>query len=95
MSIVLPFVVGDRRGVVSGLLSLSRNLGLITGASVMGAVVAFAAGTSDIAVAAPEAVATGMRITFAIAAVLIVVAVILSIGSRTFSTRPSPSGDVL
>jgi predicted MFS family arabinose efflux permease len=28
----------DRRGVVSGLLSLARNLGLVTGTSAMGAV---------------------------------------------------------
>ena len=32
----------DQRGVISAMLSLSRNLGLITGASVMGAVFALA-----------------------------------------------------
>ena len=37
----------DQRGLVSGLLNLSRNLGLITGASFMGAVFAFGAATSD------------------------------------------------
>lgn len=40
-------IVPDQRGVISGMLNLSRNLGLDTGASVMGAV--FAAGASDIA----------------------------------------------
>jgi EmrB/QacA subfamily drug resistance transporter len=35
---VMTDVRQDQRGVVSGLLNLSRNLGLITGASVMGAV---------------------------------------------------------
>lgn len=44
---------------------LSRNLGLITGASVMGAVFAFASVTIDITTARPEAVASGMRITLA------------------------------
>ena len=58
----------------SGMLNLSRNLGLITGASVMGAVFALAAATIDITTARPEAVATGRRITFAVAAVLIVIA---------------------
>jgi len=53
---------------------VSRNLGLITGASVMGAVFAFASATADITTAPPEAVATGMRITFAVAALLIVAA---------------------
>jgi hypothetical protein len=54
--------------------SHARNLGLITGASVMSAVFAAASATIDIATARPEAVAAGMRITFAIAAILIVVA---------------------
>ena len=71
----------DQRGVISGMLSLSRNLGLITGASVMGAVFALATATTDIRAAHPEAVATGMRVTFAVAAMLIVVAIV--IGMRT------------
>ena len=37
---VMADIGPDQRGVVSGLLNLSRNLGLITGASVMGAVFA-------------------------------------------------------
>ncbi|MBP6507073.1 MAG: MFS transporter [Opitutaceae bacterium] len=77
----------DQRGVISGLLNLSRNLGLITGASVMGAVFALAAGTPDIMTARPEAVAAGMRITFAVAAVLIVVAIALAVRSRALAAR--------
>ena len=72
----------DQRGVISGLLNLSRNLGRITGASVMGAVFAFAVATSDITTAHPEAVATGMRVAFAGAAILIVVALALAVGGR-------------
>lgn len=72
----------DERGVVSGLLNLSRNLGLITGASVMGAAFAFATGTTDIKTAAPEAVSTGMRVTFAIAAILILIAIRIVMGGR-------------
>src|SRR3546814_3760967 len=53
----------DQRGVISGLLSLSRNLGLITGASALGAVFAIAVGASDIPTAAPEAIASGMQTT--------------------------------
>jgi EmrB/QacA subfamily drug resistance transporter len=81
----------EQRGVVSGLLSLSRNVGLITGASVMGAVFALASGTVGIVVASPEAVAAGMRITFAAAATLIVVAVGIALGSRALSARRSDS----
>ena len=58
----------EQRGVISGMLNLSRNLGLITGASVMGAVFALGSATTDIMTARPEAVAAGMRLTFAVAA---------------------------
>ena len=37
---VMSDVRPDQRGLISGMLNLSRNLGLITGASVMGAVFA-------------------------------------------------------
>jgi len=72
---VMADVRPDQRGVVSGLLNLSRNLGLITGASALGAVFALASGTQDVATAPPEAAATGMRITFAVAGALIVGAI--------------------
>jgi hypothetical protein len=61
--------------VISGMLNLSRTLGLITGASVMGAVFAYAVALSsakvDITTARPRAVAAGMRTTVAVAAILI------------------------
>jgi MFS family permease len=69
----------DQRGVVSGMLSLSRNLGLITGASLMGAIFAAAAGTRDFSAAHPTAVAAGMRTTFAVAAVLLVAALLMAL----------------
>ncbi|MFD9335444.1 MFS transporter [Streptomyces sp. NPDC060028] len=84
---VLADVGPDRRGVVSGMLNLSRNLGLITGASVMGAVFALASATTDVTTAGPGAVATGMRITFAVAAVLIVLALTLATGSRALARK--------
>jgi MFS family permease len=55
----------DQRGVVAGLLSLARNLGLITGASAMGALFALVAGAEQGADPA-----TGMRVTFLVAAIL-------------------------
>ncbi len=90
---VMAGIQQDQRGVISGLLSLSRNLGLITGASVMGAVFAFASATTDIATARPEAVAAGMRITFAVAAILVVVALAIGVGSRVLAKRQSFAGD--
>lgn len=88
---VMQNVQPEQRGVISGLLNLSRNLGLITGASVMGAVFAAGSATTDLTTARPEAVATGMRITFAIAAVLTIVALVIALGSRSLATRPSLS----
>ena len=55
------------RGLVSGLPNLARNLGLVSGASLMGAVFAFA----------------GMRVTFAFAAVLMLIAIALVASRRT------------
>jgi predicted MFS family arabinose efflux permease len=77
----------EQRGVISGLLNLSRNLGLITGASVMGAVFALGSTTTDMMTARPEDNAAGMRLTFAVAAVLIVVALAIASLSHAFSRR--------
>jgi hypothetical protein len=71
---VMKNVPPERRGVISGVLNLSRNLGLITGASAMGAVFAVASGTSDIAAAIPKAISTAMSVTFAVATGIIVMA---------------------
>jgi EmrB/QacA subfamily drug resistance transporter len=79
---VMMDVQPDQRGAISGLLGLSRNLGLITGTAVMGAVFAFASGTSDIAAAHAQAVAYGMRITFAIGTILTAIALVIIVGSR-------------
>jgi EmrB/QacA subfamily drug resistance transporter len=91
---VMSDIPADRRGVVAGLLSLSRNLGLITGASAMGAVFAAAAATVDMATAAPQAVAAGMRVTFAAAAVLIVAALATAMAGRVLAPRRALSEDV-
>lgn len=84
---VMVGVQADQRGVISATLSLSRNLGLITGASVMGAVFALAAMTADITTAPPAAVASGMRITFALAAVLVAAAVAIACAGQARSRR--------
>ena len=91
---VMTDIRPDQRGVISGMLSLSRNLGLITGASVMGAVFALASAAIDITAARPEAVATGMRITFAVTAILTVVALAIAVGSRALAARYSLPADV-
>ncbi|CDX56941.1 Major facilitator superfamily MFS_1 [Mesorhizobium plurifarium] len=76
---VMADVDRNERGVVSGMLSLSRNLGLVTGTAAMGAVFVFAVGTKDIAAAAPAAVADGMGITFAVAVGLVASAIAIAV----------------
>ncbi|QTI43453.1 MFS transporter [Streptomyces nojiriensis] len=82
-----------RRGVVSGMLGLSRNLGLVSGASLMGAVFAHGSATADIASAPAGTVAAGMRFTFLVAAALILVALAAVAAAGRVSGRPDPAGD--
>ena len=67
---VVTGVDARQRGVVSGLLNLSRNLGLVTGASVMGAVFMAGAGVDAIDAAGEAAVVAGMHVAFLVAALL-------------------------
>jgi Na+/melibiose symporter-like transporter len=77
----------DQRGVVSAMLGLARNLGLITGAAVMGAVFALAAG--DPTQAPATAIASGLHITFGIAVALMLMALIIS--RAQFNCRSEPA----
>ena len=78
----------QQQGTVSGLLGLSRNLGLIVGASAMGAVFAAAVGTDAFALAPASAIAAGMRQTFLLAGVLMLAA--LAIASRQQAADAQP-----
>ncbi len=84
---VMANIRPDQRGVISGLLNLSRNLGLITGASLMGALFALGAAVGSSLTAQAQAVVAGMRLTFAVAAGLIVVALAIAAVSQVFSMR--------
>lgn len=84
---IMRDLASDRRGLVSGLLNLARNLGLVTGAAVLGAVFAFATG-ADVRFAAPTAIAHGMRATFGLAAVLVAAALAIASRGRTLPVPP-------
>ena len=81
----------DERGVISGLLNLSRNLGLVTGASVMGTVFAFGTGANTLVAASAAEVAAGMRLTFAVAAALVLVALGIALAGQSLSRRAAPA----
>jgi EmrB/QacA subfamily drug resistance transporter len=87
---VMKDAPADQRGLISGMLNLARSLGLITGASVLGAVFALASGTSDVATASPGHVATGMRTTFVVAAALLLVALTVAVRRRASASLTTP-----
>lgn len=89
---VMTNVPANRRGVFSGMLSLSRNLGLIIGASVMGALFAYAAGTSEVSAASPAAVAAGLRLAFGIVASLLAAALAVAVGAGRLAGRRNEDG---
>ena len=81
---VLKSATSSHRGVTSALLGLSRNIGLIIGASAMGAV--FALGAGGLA---------GLQLTFAVAtglALMAVAAILFGQGPINRPRCPSPHG---
>ncbi len=89
---VMAGLPADRRGVVSGMLNLARQLGLITGASAMGAIFALAVAEPDMALAQPSAIAFGMRLTFAVATILVVLALAVAIRQWAGAGSLAPAG---
>ncbi|MEO9385873.1 MFS transporter [Chromobacterium phragmitis] len=88
-TLVIAGVPADKRGLVSGLLNLARNLGLVTGAAALGAVFAAAAGTS-VADAPPTAIGQATRAAFAAATLLLLAAIAaLRRGRRTMPAEES------
>lgn len=74
----LAKVPKQQQGTASGLLSFSRNAGLIAGASAMGGVFAYGVGTGDFAAASDSAFNAGMRLTFLSAAALMGIALVIT-----------------
>lgn len=81
---VMNDLAPDRRGVIAGLLNLSRNLGLIIGAWALAALFARVAG--DLNRASPDALSSGLHVTFGVALGLILLALALAM-----SRLPSPA----
>ncbi len=83
---VMRIAAAEQRGVISGLLNLSRNLGLVTGASLLGGIFAWAAERG--AASGAESAAFATRTTFAGATVFIAGALLLSLRAP----RPGEAG---
>lgn len=85
---VMAKVSKENRGVIAGMLSLSRNLGLITGASVMGAVFALSVG-SDPNLAAANTLSAGFRSTLALAAAIVLCAISVGVFTQISVRLPA------
>lgn len=82
---VMLGAAAGQRGLISGLLNLSRNLGLLTGASFLGGV--FALASQGAAAPSPAAVAFATRMTFSAATLFIAAALVLGLRG----VRPAPA----
>lgn len=89
---VVTTVAAGQRGLVSALLTLARNLGLVTGASAMGAVFVAAAGRADLAQAGAAAVARGTQAVFAVGALLVLAALATARRAPAASTAAQGEG---
>lgn len=74
---VMNGAAAERRGLVSALLALARNLGLVTGASLMGTLFALGAGGIALLGLAPGS-ASGLQLTFAVAAAAAGIALVVA-----------------
>lgn len=84
---VMTAVPAAQRGVASGVLNLARSLGLVSGASLMGAVFALALPMGDVAATAPAGIASGTRLVFALATGLVLLALALAVAAETSIRR--------
>lgn len=90
---VMVAIAGDQRGLVSGLLNLSRNLGLITGASMMAAVFAWGRAGASPDISAAQTAERGLHLSFALASTLITAALLLVLWCRRQPRSFSIAGD--
>ena len=77
-SAVVGEAEGASRGAVAGLLTLSRNLGQLTGAAGLGGLFAALVGRPDLALATADELAFATRATFALTALLLMSALWLA-----------------
>ncbi len=75
---VMAGAAQHQRGVVAGVLTLSRNIGLIAGASLIGALFVHGVGAADVTSAAPGAVGAGMRLAYALSTLILLAAILIA-----------------
>ena len=78
----------EQRGILSGLLGLSRNLGFMTGASVMATIFIAALGQEDLIHAAVNSVSFAFTVTLLTAAGLALISLIITLLSMRNKIKP-------
>ncbi|MCX7305008.1 MAG: MFS transporter [Hyphomicrobiales bacterium] len=91
-TVVMASASDDGRGMLSGLLGLSRNLGFMTGASTMAMLFAAAMGTAEVSKASGQIVGHAFTTTFLIAAGLMLLALILALVGQQGLRQESTAG---
>ncbi len=90
----LADVPPHQQATVSGLLGLSRNIGLLLGASALGAMFAWSVGTEHMSEAGADAVRHGTKVTFLLAGAITSGAAGFAVRRKYLSGRPwTPSRD--
>jgi predicted MFS family arabinose efflux permease len=69
----------EQKGLISSLNNLSRNLGLLSGASLMGAVFVLGVGTQDVTTASSIDILNGTKLSFAAAVILSAASLFISL----------------
>ena len=75
------------RGAIGGALTLSRNAGLMIGASLIGALFAHGVGSANPASVAPGAASAGMRLAYAASTLILLGALFLALAAARCQTR--------
>ncbi|SMC20169.1 Predicted arabinose efflux permease, MFS family [Andreprevotia lacus DSM 23236] len=86
---VMADAAASQRGVLSGLLNLARNLGLITGAACMGALFAHTTGSPNPVTAPAASIAAGLHGTFAVGSGLLLIALLVAQGGWRRAATPA------
>lgn len=75
------------RGSVSGILNLSRNLGLLTGVAIMSTIFTLTSNITDIATANSHMVEAGLQATYQLATMLLIAAIIVQLVTKHWSRK--------
>ena len=84
---ILFGVNSEKKALLAGIINLSRNLGLINGAALMATLFSYAAGGAMNATMPQENIVAGFRLTFAISAVLMFIALSLLFFHQRYLTK--------